>query len=495
MGSNGSKCFVKANHFLMKLSVQAQLHHYNVSITPEVISDRLNRRIMREFLETYRQSHLGDLLQAYDGRKSLYTTGPLPFVSKDFEINLDKGARVSSTGRHTIAITFASHIDQHKLHLLSQGKHCQVSQEVLQALDIVMLQRLTSTDPRFISVKRSFYSKTIGNDQIGNGLEAWCGFSLTLRPIQMGLSLNVDMSAAAFVEAVEVVEFVEKLLERKLSSTRPLSDLERLKVQKALKGLYVEITHRENNEKKFCISGLTPEQTTALTFSVDKSGATEYVTDYFRKTYSRDLRYAFLPCLQVGNKRKTIYLPMECYTNKLNERQIMKLLKFNCLPPKKRHDDIVKTVKEIHYENDEYAKKFGIEVDINRSVLPAPRLKYSDCGNENFCQPQGGQWNTRNKKMFSGGAVNRWSCIFFTDYVNDRAANNFCEELANMCRKSGMEFSSRPVFGARKAWPEQMDMAITKLRDDALAQNMSLDLLIVILAENNGSLYGMWLPH
>lgn len=43
---------------------------------------------MEQLVKIYRESHLGTRLPAYDGRKSLYTAGPLPFQSKEFEIRL-----------------------------------------------------------------------------------------------------------------------------------------------------------------------------------------------------------------------------------------------------------------------------------------------------------------------------------------------------------------------------------------------------------------------
>lgn len=43
---------------------------------------------MEQLVKLYRESHLGKRLPAYDGRKSLYTAGPLPFVQKDFKITL-----------------------------------------------------------------------------------------------------------------------------------------------------------------------------------------------------------------------------------------------------------------------------------------------------------------------------------------------------------------------------------------------------------------------
>lgn len=48
----------------------------------------VNRAVMAQLVKLYKVSHLGKRLPAYDGRKSLYTAGPLPFVSKDFKITL-----------------------------------------------------------------------------------------------------------------------------------------------------------------------------------------------------------------------------------------------------------------------------------------------------------------------------------------------------------------------------------------------------------------------
>lgn len=39
-------------------------------------------------MSTHRESALGLRLPVYDGRKSLYTAGPLPFQSREFHINL-----------------------------------------------------------------------------------------------------------------------------------------------------------------------------------------------------------------------------------------------------------------------------------------------------------------------------------------------------------------------------------------------------------------------
>jgi hypothetical protein len=45
---------------------------------------------------------------------------------------------------------------------------------------------------RYCPVGRSFYSPNLGRRQhLGDGLETWRGFYQSIRPTQMGLSLNI----------------------------------------------------------------------------------------------------------------------------------------------------------------------------------------------------------------------------------------------------------------------------------------------------------------
>lgn len=43
---------------------------------------------MSQLVHMFRASHLGSRRPAYDGRKSLYTAGQLPFESKEFIVKL-----------------------------------------------------------------------------------------------------------------------------------------------------------------------------------------------------------------------------------------------------------------------------------------------------------------------------------------------------------------------------------------------------------------------
>ncbi|XP_051123285.1 protein argonaute 1 [Andrographis paniculata] len=506
-GSKGTRCMVKANHFFAELP-DKDLHQYDVSITPEVPSRGVNRAVMEQLVKLYRESHLGKRLPAYDGRKSLYTAGPLPFTSKEFKITLsdveDGPGSARPDREFKVIIKFAARADLHHLGMFLQGRQADAPQEALQVLDIV-LRELPTT--RYSPVGRSFYSPDLGRRQpLGEGLESWRGFYQSIRPTQMGLSLNIDMSSTAFIEPLPVIEFVTQLLNRDVSA-RPLSDADRVKIKKALRGVKVEVTHRGNMRRKYRICGLTSQATRELTFPVDEHGTMKSVVEYFRETYGFVIQHTQWPCLQVGNTQRPNYLPMEVckivegqrYSKRLNERQITQLLKVTCQRPQERENDILQTVRHNAYAQDPYAQEFGIKISerlaqVEARVLPAPWLKYHDSGRERDCLPQVGQWNMMNKRMVNGGTVSNWICINFARNVQDSVARSFCHELAQMCGTSGMAFNPEPVLPVVSGRPDAVEKILKSRFHDVVSklqpQKKELDLLIVILPDNNGSLYG-----
>ncbi|KAL6882616.1 hypothetical protein ACP4OV_011306 [Aristida adscensionis] len=504
-GTYGDRCIVKANHFFAELP-DKDLHQYDVSITPDVTSRGVNRAVMGELVTLYRQSDLGGRLPAYDGRKSLYTAGPLPFTSRTFEITLQDeedslGSAQGGPRRERVfrvVIKFAARADLQHLGMFLAGRQADAPQEALQVLDIVL---------RELPTARSFYSPNLGRrQQLGEGLESWRGFYQSIRPTQMGLSLNIDMSSTAFIEPLPVIDFVAQLLNRDIS-VRPLSDSDRVKIKKALRGVKVEVTHRGNMRRKYRISGLTSQATRELSFPVDDRGTVKTVVQYFLETYGFSIQHTTLPCLQVGNQQRPNYLPMEVckivegqrYSKRLNEKQITALLKVTCQRPQARELDILQTVHHNAYYEDPYAQEFGIRIDerlaaVEARVLPPPRLKYHDSGRERDVLPRIGQWNMMNKKMVNGGRVSSWTCINFSRNVQDSAARGFCHELAIMCQISGMDFALEPVIPPVTARPEHVERALKARYQDAMnilrPQGRELDLLVVILPDNNGCLYG-----
>ncbi|ONI00990.1 hypothetical protein PRUPE_6G115400 [Prunus persica] len=424
-----------------------------VSITPEITSKKTNRDVIKQLVHLYKDSHLGRRTPAYDGMKSIYTAGPLPFVSKEFVVKLgERDGRDGSSGskrkdrEFKVAVKLANKPDLHQLQQFLNSRQHESPQEAIQVLDVVL--RAAPSD-KYTVIGRSFFATELGpKGELGDGLEYWRGFYQSLRPTQFGLSLNIDVSARSFYEPILVTEFVKKHFNyRDLS--RPLFDRDRLKVKKALKGVKVALAYRDN--RSYRITGVSTEPLSQLTFTLEDNITRTSVVQYYREKYNIVLRNVAMPALQAGSDSNPVYLPMELcsivagqrYSRKLNERQVTALLRATCQRPHERERNIKQMVKQSNFNGDQLIKdEFGMQVRedmalVDARVLPPPLLKYHDQGRETKETPRMGQWNMINKKMVNGGKVDFWAFVNFSGLRQD-FNSRFCEDLVNMCISKGV---------------------------------------------------------
>ncbi|KAE8766248.1 Protein argonaute 14 [Hordeum vulgare] len=486
-GTVGRKMMVRANHFLASFA-DKDICHYDVAITPEPKTRRINRVLMTELTSKHRASSLGGLLVAYDGSKSLYTAAELPFQVMDFSIKLGKAARETE---YKVTIRFAARANLYHLQQFLSGRQRDSPQDTIQALDVVLRE---SPSLNYVTASRSFYSKLFGQRDIGDGLECWRGYYQSLRPTQIGLSLNIDISSTPFYKPISVVQFVQECLNlRIVDPNQPLSDRDRLKAKKALRGVRVETTHQEGKRSAYKITGITSVPLIQLNFPLD-DGNQMTVVQYFRDRYKYGLRFISWPCLQSGNDSRPIYLPMEVCTiiegqrfaRKLNEKQVTGILRATCERPVDREKSILKMVKQNNYSADKLAQEFGVEVmdkmvNVQARVLPPPMLKYHDSGKDKACAPSVGQWNMIGKKMINGGNVQSWTCLNFSRLPID-GVRRFCGDLVKVCNAIGMVFNPRPVAEIFSASANNIEGALK----DVHQRTPNLQLLIVILPDVTG---------
>ncbi|PRQ33296.1 putative post-transcriptional gene silencing PAZ-Argonaute family [Rosa chinensis] len=141
------------------------------------------------------------------------------------------------------------------------SQRVETPQEAIQVLDIVL--RATPAE-KYTVVGRSFFSTELGpKGSLGEGLEYWRGFYQSLRPTQLGLSLNIDVSARSFFEAILVTEFLAKHFYH-TDRSKHLPDRDCIKVKKTLKRVKVEVrlrdwTKNEEVKRTYTINGLSAE--------------------------------------------------------------------------------------------------------------------------------------------------------------------------------------------------------------------------------------------
>ncbi|XP_068309885.1 protein argonaute 5-like, partial [Pyrus communis] len=353
----GTACY--EDHFRARVAARGLRYQYDVSITPEVASEKINRDVIDQLVKLYKESRLGNRIPAYDGMKSIYTAGPLPFASKEFVVTLpekddheDSSAAAAGSKRSRefkVTLKLSSKPDLYQLQQFLQSQQHESPQEETQVLDVA----LRAAPPE----KYSSFATELGQKggDLGEGQEYWRGFSQS----QFGLSLNIDVSARAIYEPIMVTEFVKKLLsDRQLS--RPLPDRDRLKEKKPLKGVQVSLSYEEHTSYE--VTGVSVEPQSKLKFTHER--------------YSIGLRDVAMPALQSGRDSKPAYLPMELCTigsgkrySRLNERQATALLRATSQSPGDRE----------------------------RSIY---QLKYHHSGREKSENPLMGQWNMINKVWY-----------------------------------------------------------------------------------------------
>ncbi|XBH82567.1 hypothetical protein VPH35_071191 [Triticum aestivum] len=448
-GTIGRRCRVRANHFLVQVA-DKEIYHYDVTIDPETRSRGWNRSIINELIKLYKE-HLDGRLPVYDGRKSLYTAGALPFKNKVFVVKLANAAKGNKREEeYKVTVKLASNLDMYSLRQFLAGRSRELPQDTIQALDIALRECPTT---KYVSIFRSFFYQSFGHGgAIGNGVECWRGYYQSLRPTQMGLSLNIGTAVPKCV--------------------------------------------------------LVTKYGIALRF--DQDGVRVSVVQHFKKQYNYTLKYTNWPCLQAGSDSRPIYLPMEVcsivggqrYSRKLNERQVSSIRKMACERPAQWESSVLEIVNRNNYGNDEYSKEFGMKVMnqlalVDARVLPAPRLKYHESGREKVCNPSVGQWNMINKRMVNGGSINHWACLTFASRLHPNDIGMFCRDLAHMCNSIGMEMNMEPCVNITQARRQDtVESAIRNIHRHSAEvltkqglEGKQLELLIIILPDISGS-YG-----
>lgn len=311
-------------------------------------------------------------------------------------------------------------------------------------------------------------------------------------------TLIADMSSTAFVGGGSLIDFIAEILNRRDLFRGIHNELDYVKIKKALRGLRVEVTHRGEMRRKYRIAGLTKDSARDTRFQLS-TGETKSVRDYFREIYKLQLRYDFLRCLQVGTEQKPNYLPIEVcnivpgqqYQKKLDESQVSKMMGIACQGPAGRETSIRKSVLENKYNSAKRANEFGIEVDNNPTsvqarILPAPTLRYH--GSES-CYPENGAWNMRGKKVVDGAKIGIWACVNFCHDLSQDQVRNFCNGLGEWSTKTGVDFrgTKLKIVHAR---PEQVEDELRKVHLEARSLKTKIDLLVAILPDKNGTLYG-----
>ncbi|KAK1586518.1 hypothetical protein Q3G72_003381 [Acer saccharum] len=452
-GTEGKKYPVKANHFLVQVE-DRPIHRYEVLIYPDNKSMKVRWHMVSRFFHLLGESQLGNWIHAYDGRDNLYTAGPLPFESKELDVDWNYKVKIKVAPPNP---------DMYALQQFLEHRHLDPPREVIKVLDLVL--KATPFKNNFLDGRSFFTPDLVPMEEGVGGVEYRKGFHQSLRPTQMGLTLNIDTSARGFYESILVSDFVLKHINSNLPV--PLSEEDHKKVSNSLKGIRVSSTHL-TYARNYKIHGISIKPMSQLSFTPSNQETEMTLVQYYYYRYKKKLKLTYLPALLSGNKDHPDLLPMELfkiveaqrYSKGLNEKQEAALIKATLLNPSERESNIKSMVLSNNYNSDKIAhEEFHIHVgneltSVDARILQAPMLNYLDNtgGEVKRVNPSLGHWDMSNK-----------------------------------------EFNSNPVIPLYPANPEHIERDLTYVYERSMEKIAStgkrLQLLIVILPNATGS-YG-----
>uniref|UniRef100_A0A671MGA4 Protein argonaute-2-like n=1 Tax=Sinocyclocheilus anshuiensis TaxID=1608454 RepID=A0A671MGA4_9TELE len=462
-GTMGRTIKLQANFFEMEIP-KLEVYHYDIDIKPEKCPRRVNREIVEHMVQHFKTQIFGDRKPVYDGRKNLYTAMPLPIGRDKVELEVT----IPGEGKDRsfkVAIKWVSCVSLQALHEALTGRLPNIPFETIQALDVVM-RHLPSM--RYTPVGRSFFTPSEGcSNPLGGGREVWFGFHQSVRPSLWKMMLNIDVSATAFYKAQPVIEFMCEVLDFKSieEQQKPLTDSQRVKFTKEIKGLKVEITHCGQMKRKYRVCNVTRRPASHQTFPLQQENGQTIectVAQYFKDKYKLVLRYPHLPCLQVGQEQKHTYLPLEVCNivagqrciKKLTDNQTSTMIRATARSAPDRQDEISKLVcmRSANFNTDPYVREFGVMVrdemtEVNGRVLQAPSILYGG-RNKAIATPVQGVWDMRNKQFHTGIEIKVWAIACFAPQrqCTELLLKAFTDQLRKISRDAGMPIQGQPCF-------------------------------------------------
>ncbi|KAI9002409.1 Piwi domain-containing protein [Gaertneriomyces semiglobifer] len=460
IGTSGRQIQVRANFFPITSLPGSNLYHYEVEITPDVPPAK-NRRVYQLWEdEQLLSGGLNGIRPVFDGRKNVYAARKLPIGDQDCIYNIDffdeDDSKKRGPKKFVLSIKKIAEINMQRLGAFLDGRLADTPLDAIAALDILLRHRPSLT---YTTIGRCFYTPDSAAS-IANGAQLWQGFHQSIRPTRGQMLINLDVSATAFYQPGPVVEMVAKILGRHSAADlrSPLTERDRQRVEKALRGLKVVVTHRGQIRRKYRVSRVTATPASRTTFSVEATGADNSVAAYFQSKYNMQLYFPHLPCLAVGDPARVVYLPLEVcevvpgqrHLRKLNERQTAEMIKFTCQPPHVRSNKISAGITILQQRDNDYLREFGVQIGhemtiVNARVLPAPAISYHPASKEPVITPREGAWNLRDKMVAQGVTLRSWGVMAFgteNDYPVG-AIQKFITLLVQTCEECGVFIANK----------------------------------------------------
>ena len=302
--------------------------------------------------------------------------------------------------------------------------------------------------------------------------------------------------------------YIDEVLDRKVTTregkhwTEGMSPEQREIVNRDLKGLKIRYTFPNGIKREYRCNELK-----APANKLEIPDLKKTVEQYFKDEHKVKLTYPHLPCLWLGARSKTIYIPMEFCEVKSQHLPIHKalpdkaqadMIRNTAMSPGEREKKITENLKKNNsmYKNDPFAKAFNISiadnlVSLTGRVLPPPSIDYNS-NQVAINSKEPGKWNQRlgQHRYVSGGELKNWAVLDLAKSRDDEL-NKVVREIGIVGRKLGMNIQDEIqtnvfIYPANESEAGKKFHAIM---EEFKQYNVKLDMLLVILPIKGGKVY------
>lgn len=237
-------------------------------------------------------------------------------------------------------------------------------------------------------------------------------------------------------------------------------------LEKDLKGLKVRYELPNGSKRGYRVNGV---KDAANKLKIPELNIT--VAEYFKQNYKKSLEFPLMPCLWLGSREKTIFIPVELCSmtaqplprNKaLQDEATAKMIRGTAVNPLDRQKRILAGLKANNdmFRDDPYAKEFGINVagsmsKINGRILAPPALEYFQKKEVTINPARPGSWmQPKGMEYVEGKTLDTWAVMDLAR-LQDREYQDILGALTKVGRESGLKISSKP----ENMWKEVCDLA------------------------------------
>ena len=524
--NTGRSCSLQTNHFTVKVKVpEGVIHMYEVNIVPPWTrsyrqSDKvLYQEAVRQWKKLCPAVAPEQHCWVFDGYKQLYSTRRhhnQEFSATKVTIWSAEDERMLDMVLQDVSYVMTIKVDQDILEWATKGRSGGIPQESLEALNVVLKQAAV-TDLGWTSIGRCFFRPGGRTIDLGFGKETWTGVFSTIRPHgwkdhDVLLTLNVDTLNKPAVKPIHLTHggYIKEVLANKKYGTvdlaKGLTNLQITALGKDLKDLKVRYEVPDKNgvrKRQYRVNDVRKLE--AGKEKIDVDGKLLSIVEYFKKQYNITLKYPKLPCLWVGARDKTTYLPMEFCSlvsqpmprkKKLPDEAIATMIRQTSVKPLDRQKKIMDELKKNNavYSKDPYAKAFGISVagemtTLTGRILAPPSIEYKDKKSVRIQENNPGKWFMSNNHHYvDGKRVNRWALLDFS-LLSEAERQEVVSEFYILGKANGLVFSDpqtvlRVNGGSADVALDRIEKQLSKLKYEKM-----MELVLIVLPFKASFLY------